>query len=135
MKHCPRSARDVALARGRLDLARLLERLRWRKIEGLPHRRECKMNNTSATNGKRSIWLRGVLMILMAIAFHICGTLLALGAIIQFVLALLSNTPNAHLIAFARSLGLYLSQIADFVSFGTEEVPFPFSEWPSSRGG
>jgi hypothetical protein len=24
-----------------------------------------------------------------------------------------------------------LSQIADFVSFATEEVPFPFSAWPS----
>ena len=92
------------------------------------------MNNIPTTNGKRSIWLRAMLMILMAIAFHICGPLLALAAIIQFVLALLTNTPNAGLIAFARSLGLYLSQIADFVGFGTEEVPFPFNEWPSGRG-
>ena len=37
------------------------------------------MTDTSATtNGKRSIWLRGLLMILMAIAFQISGTLLAL---------------------------------------------------------
>jgi hypothetical protein len=85
----------------------------------------------AAPTGKRSIWLRGVLMILMAIAFHISGTLLALGAIIQFVLALLSETPNARLIAFGQSVGLYLSQIAEFVSFGTEEVPFPFNAWPS----
>ena len=92
------------------------------------------MTDTSATtNGKRSIWLRGVLMILMAIAFQISGTLLALGAIVQFVLALLSDTPNAQLVAFGRSLGLYLSQIASFVSFATEEVPFPFSAWPSGR--
>ena len=88
---------------------------------------------TTTSNGKRSIWLRGVLMILMAIAFHISGTLLALVAIIQFVLALLSQTPNTRLIAFGQSLGLYLSQIAEFVSFGTEEVPFPFSTWPSGR--
>jgi hypothetical protein len=84
-------------------------------------------------NGKRSIWLRGLLMILMAIAFHISGTLLALGAIVQFVLALLTDASNARLIAFGQSLGLYLSQIADFVSFATEEVPFPFSAWPSGR--
>lgn len=95
------------------------------------------MNNTpTITNdGKRRIWVRGVLMILMAIAFHVCGTLLALAAIIQFVLALLTNTPNARLIAFGRSLGLYLSQIAEFVSFGTEQVPFPFNEWPPGREG
>jgi hypothetical protein len=89
------------------------------------------MTDTSATaDGKRNIWLRGLLMILMAIAFQISGTLLALGAIIQFVLAL-NDAPNARLIAFGQSLGLYLSQIASFVSFATEDVPFPFSAWPS----
>ena len=81
---------------------------------------------------KRSIWLRGLLMMLMAMAFQISGTLLALGAIVQFVLAL-SDTPNARLITFGQSLGLYLSQIASFVSFATEEAPFPFSAWPSAR--
>ncbi len=85
------------------------------------------------TPGKPSIWVRGLLMILMAVAFQICGTLLALGAIIQLVLALLNNTPNARLIAFGQSLGLYLSQISDFVSFATEEVPFPFSAWPIEK--
>ena len=88
-------------------------------------------HDTATTVGKRSVWLRGLLMILMAIAFQISGTLLAIGAIVQFVLALLSDAPNARLIAFGRSLGLYLSQIADFVSFATEEVPFPFNAWPS----
>jgi len=86
------------------------------------------MTDTPATiNGKRSIWLRCLLMVLMAIAFQI-----SLGAIVQFVLAL-SDTPNARLITFGQSLGLYLSQIASFVSFATEEAPFPFSAWPSAR--
>ena len=93
--------------------------------------RETTAAKASTTNDKRSIWLRGLLMILMAIAFQISGTLLALGAIIQLVLALLSDAPNAHLVAFGQSLGLYLSQIASFVTFATEEVPFPFSAWPS----
>jgi hypothetical protein len=95
---------------------------------------ERTMTDTSATTkGKRSILLRGLLMILMAIAVQISGTLLAIGAIIQFVLALLGDTPNARLVVFGQSLGLYLSQIASFVSFATEEVPFPFSAWPSGR--
>ena len=82
---------------------------------------------------KRSIWVRGLLMILMAIAFQISGPLLALGAVVQFVLALVSETPNARLTAFGRGLGLYLSQIADFVTFASEEAPFPFSAWPSGH--
>jgi hypothetical protein len=90
------------------------------------------MTDTSATShDKRSIWLRGLFMLLMAIAFYISGMLLAISAIVQFVLALASDAPNARLTAFGQSLGQYVSQIASFVSFATEEVPFPFSAWPS----
>ena len=90
--------------------------------------------NTPATpHGKRSIWLRGLLMILMAIAFQISATLLALAAVVQLVLALLNEAPNAHLTALGQGLGAYLGQIADFVTFRTEEAPFPFNAWPSGR--
>lgn len=84
-------------------------------------------------DSKRSIWLRGLLTLVMAVAFHKSGTLLCLAAIIQFVLALVSDTPNARLVSFGQSLGVYLNQIASFVSFATEEAPFPFSAWPSGR--
>lgn len=91
------------------------------------------MTDTSATgDSKRNVWLRGLLMILMAIAFQICGTLLAICAVVQFVLAL-TDAPNARLIALGKNLGSYLGQIASFVSFATEEAPFPFSAWPSGE--
>ena len=89
------------------------------------------MTDIPAATDKRSIWLRGLLMILMAIAFRISGMLLGIAAIVQFVLALLSDGANARLIAFGQSLGRCLGQIASFVSFATEEAPFPFSAWPS----
>jgi hypothetical protein len=81
---------------------------------------------------KRSLWLRALLMILMAMAFHLATMLLGVLAVVQFVLALLSDTPNARLCALGQSLGQYLRQIAEFVSFATEEAPFPFSDWPAS---
>jgi len=90
------------------------------------------MNQTPATTpGQRSLWLRGLLMLLMALAFQLASTLLGLLAVVQFVLTLLTDAPNARLRAFGQSLGQYLRLIADFVSFGTEEVPFPFSDWPA----
>jgi hypothetical protein len=51
-------------------------------------------------------------------------------AILQLVLAVATDGSNDRLRAFGRSLGLYLRQIADFESFATEELPFPFSDWP-----
>lgn len=82
---------------------------------------------------RRNIWLRGLLMILMALAYQLGGTLLFFLAFIQFVLGLLGMVPNQRLISLGRSLGRYQSQIADFVSFASEQAPFPFSDWPSSE--
>lgn len=92
------------------------------------------MNQTPpATTDKRNIWIRGLLMILMVPAYYLASSVLLFVAIIQFVLALVSGSPNVRLFTFGRSLGLYLGQIADFGSFATEELPFPFSDWPSDR--
>ena len=83
----------------------------------------------SATS-QRNIWMRGLLMVVMALAFQLASTLLGMLAVVQFVLTLVSEKPNARLSTFGRCLGHYLRQIAEFVSFATEDVPFPFSDWP-----
>jgi predicted PurR-regulated permease PerM len=79
----------------------------------------------------RKWWLRALLMLLMAIAFHITAWVLALVALVQLVLVIASDQPHERLRAFGGALGRYLAQIATFVTFGSEELPFPFSDWPS----
>ncbi len=81
--------------------------------------------------GKRHIWVRGIYMILMAIIFHVSEAVLLVVALVQFIMALGSDAPNERLVRFGRSLGRYVEQIADFLTFASEEVPFPFSDWPS----
>jgi len=81
--------------------------------------------------GKRKIWVRGFFMLLMALVYQVTGTVMFIVTIIQFVLALLSDEPNDRLVSFGRSLGKYLQQLAHFLTFASEQVPFPFSEWPS----
>ena len=80
---------------------------------------------------KRNIWLRGLLMILMGLAYQIAGTVLFFTAILQFIFTLASDAPNPRLAAFGQSLGRFQSQIANFVSFASEVVPFPFADWPA----
>lgn len=79
---------------------------------------------------KRSIWVRGLLMMLMALAYQLAGTVLFFTAIIQFVFALASDAPNPRLAAFGQSVGDFQRQIARFVSFASEDLPFPFADWP-----
>lgn len=81
----------------------------------------------------RKIWMRGLLMVVMALAFQLASTLLGVLAVVQFVLTLVSDKPNERLRAFGQHLGHYLHQIAVFVSFATDVVPFPFTDWPESQ--
>lgn len=79
----------------------------------------------------RKLWVRLLLMVLMAAAFQLAASVLLFLAVLQGVLMLATDSVNARLQLFGRSLGRYLSQIAAFESFATETVPFPFSEWPA----
>jgi hypothetical protein len=81
----------------------------------------------------RNIWMRGLLMLVMALAFHLASVLLGLLAVVQFVLVLVSEKHNERLSALARGLGQYLRQISEFVGFASEDLPFPFSDWPASQ--
>ncbi len=89
--------------------------------------------NSDTPGNKRNIWIRGLFTLLMAIAFHVCVTVLGIVAVIQFIITLLSDTPNMRLVSFGRSMGNYLRQIVNFMTFATEEIPFPFSEWPDAE--
>jgi hypothetical protein len=91
------------------------------------------MTETTNPTSKRNIWLRGFFMLLMALAYHVTGTVLFIVTLIQFVLVLLNDAPNDRLVAFGHSLAAYLQQIALFLTFAAEEIPFPFSDWPAGE--
>jgi hypothetical protein len=82
---------------------------------------------------RRNIWMRALFMLLMALAYQVTGTVVCIVTIVQFLVMLLNDTPNARLVSFGRSLGRYLQQIVDFLTFASERAPFPFHEWPAGE--
>lgn len=86
----------------------------------------------NALPAPRKLWVRLLLMLLLAAAFQLAASVLLCVAVVQAVLLLVTDSANTRLKLFGRSLGRYLAQIADFECFGTESLPFPFNEWPAS---
>jgi Domain of unknown function (DUF4389) len=89
--------------------------------------------NSEEPENKRNVWVRAIFMLLLALALHISGTVLFVVTVIQFLIVLLNDAPNSRLVAFGRSMGNYMRQIVNFLAFSTEEMPFPFSEWPAGE--
>ncbi len=77
------------------------------------------------------IGLRILYMILFAVVFWILCWTLAVTAIAQLVLRLLNGRANPEITRFGAGLARYARQIIEFLTFVTEVVPYPFSEWPA----
>ena len=80
----------------------------------------------------RKLWVRALLMLLMAAAFQLAAWVLVFVAIVQLILAAATDQTNDRLRAFGSSVGTYVRQVAAFCVFATEELPFPFSDWPQA---
>ena len=78
-----------------------------------------------------NFWVRGLYMIVMALATHVALAILGIVAITQFLFALLTDAPNQRLMTFGAGLARYFRQLVEFLTFATEELPFPFNDWPS----
>ena len=80
-----------------------------------------------------AVWVRGLYMIFFAIAWGLSEVLLVFSALFQLLAVLFTGSANLNLLRFGQNLSRYHYQIARFVTFNTEERPFPFSDWPNDE--
>lgn len=72
---------------------------------------------------------RVLTMILFAIALWILGWVIVLTAIVQLVLRLAGGNVNADLARFGGNLARYAREVIEYLTFATDEAPFPFRPW------
>ncbi len=89
---------------------------------------ELKQNVT-----RRGVWLRLGYMIVLTIAFNVAEMVCFAVVVFQFLASLFSGKPNDNLKNFGVNLGSYIRQIILFLTFATEEMPFPFAPWPQDE--
>jgi hypothetical protein len=81
------------------------------------------------------LWVRGMFMILFAIAYSIAELVVVMVVVVQFLVVLFAGRTNEDLQTFGNNLSIYVYQILQFETFNTETRPFPFSPWPDEAPG
>jgi len=81
---------------------------------------------------QRSLWSRFLYMLVMGVAFHLAAWVLGFVTIVQLAMAAFAGGPNPNLRTFGAGLGRYFGQVARFLTFESEDVPFPFADWPTA---
>jgi Domain of unknown function (DUF4389) len=79
----------------------------------------------------RSVWMRGLFMLVLLFGFWVGQFLLHVIAVVQFLWLLTAREPNTFLVAFGAALSTWLSEVGRFVCCATDEKPFPWRPWPA----
>lgn len=79
-----------------------------------------------------NVWMRGFFIFLYAMICYVAISLTFFVVFFQFGSLLLTGKLNERLLSFGQSLSILIHQILNFLTFNSDEKPFPFGNWPSS---
>ena len=77
-----------------------------------------------------STWRRGLYMLLFAVIYSIAELLLTAVVIFQFLISVVTGSVNERLLSFGRSLSIFIYRVFLFLTYNSEQHPFPFAAWP-----
>lgn len=78
---------------------------------------------------KLSTWKRILFMTLFSIIVSLVRVLLWAVIFLQVASTLVTGNANENILNFGRSLSAYLYHILLFLTFNTDDLPFPFASW------
>ncbi|MBD3789293.1 MAG: DUF4389 domain-containing protein [Campylobacterales bacterium] len=76
-------------------------------------------------------WERVLYTILYLIIGRFISMVLFVIAITQLIYSWIGGEPNDKLLLFTKHLSTYAQQLVLYVSFNSDEKPWPAGEWPS----
>jgi hypothetical protein len=82
---------------------------------------------------QKSTWVRLFFMLVLAFLYGLSRIVIAAVVVIQFFYVLLTGETKDELKSFGHSLAIYSYEVIDYLTFNTDEKPFPFEgAWPTS---
>ena len=76
-------------------------------------------------------WIRLGFMLVFALLLMAGRLVISIIVVVQFALVLVTGSDNENLRNLGQGLGKWIYQAFMFLTFNSEEKPFPFDEWPT----
>lgn len=77
-------------------------------------------------------WMRILFTALFWLAFYITQLVILAVVVAQAAFVIFSGAPNHHLLVLGDRLSQYVQDILRYVTFNTDQRPFPFDDFPQS---
>ena len=76
------------------------------------------------------VWLRGLFILVFGVILYFTVILVWLVVVFQFITKLLTGELNRQVADFNGGLLRYISLMLGYITFQSDDKPFPFSPWP-----
>ena len=77
-----------------------------------------------------SIWVNFFLKVIYLIFLNFIIPFLGFVTLLQLLFSLGSKKPNDNLISFSKKISIYIYQIINFITYSSDERPWPFNTFP-----
>ena len=77
----------------------------------------------------RPTWTRGLYMLLFTIIYGLAEIVLTAVVVFQFLYVLITGKAIQNLLLFGQGLSTFVYDIMLYLTYNTEEKPFPFGTW------
>ena len=89
---------------------------------------ESDSNTRNNSDDRKPKLVKAIYLILFIFVFSIVQTVVSVVAVVGFLLWLINGKKTPRLLEFGKFLSNYSSQIVLFLTLGTDELPWPFSD-------
>lgn len=82
---------------------------------------------------QQSFWIRLIFMLLYWVVLNISLSVFGFLVLVMTIIRFGSQHKPDGIVAFQFNLTKFISQILSFLTFKTEEKPYPFTPWPKVK--
>ncbi|MGR9105380.1 MAG: DUF4389 domain-containing protein [Gammaproteobacteria bacterium] len=82
---------------------------------------------------KTGTWKRILFMLLFAVILGLVRMLLWAVILLQVLSSLITGTANPNVLKLGRTLSAYVYRILLFLTYNSDELPFPFADWDGAE--
>lgn len=90
---------------------------------------------TRDSDDRGEVWKRGLFMLMFFVLYGVAEAVLTMLVLVQFVLVLITGSANQQLLRLGSSLSVYSYQVFSYLTFNSEQQPFPMDDWPQDESG
>jgi len=89
--------------------------------------------NTIVSEKPESIWMRGLYILLFAFIYSAAEVVMIAVVVLQFLFILFTQEKNEKILSFGADLTEFLFRVFRYLTFNSDNRPFPFDEWPKGK--